>query len=94
MEESYVSKQEFNILREEVQEMKKEMKLLPEIDKKIDVITEKVTIGNQMDELKLKPLIRRVEILEDNNKYLSRTMAGTIIGIVIKLFFDLSKLVK
>lgn len=96
MVEEYVSKQEFNNLKDEVQEMKKEMsasnKLLSEIDKKIDVISEKITSGNKMDELKLQPLVKRVEILEDNHKYLSRTVAGTIIGIIIKVFFDISKM--
>lgn len=98
MSEDFVSREEFNNLKIEVQELKEEVseyrKLLQQIDKKIDVIGEKIATGEKMDELKLQPLTSRVQKLEDNQSWLSKTLAGTIIGIVIKIIFDISNYVK
>lgn len=98
MVEEYVSREEFNTLKREVQDIKKEMaenqKILQEIDKKIDVIAEKMISGEKIDELKLQPLEARVKKLEENHSWLTKTVAGTIIGIIIKLIFDISNYVK
>lgn len=98
MSEDFVSRNEFNNLKNDVQELKQEVgeykQLLTQIDKKCDVITEKIANGEKIDELKLKPIEKRVTKLEENHSWLSKTVAGTIIGIVIKLIFDISNYVK
>lgn len=98
MSEDFVSRNEFNNLKQEVQELKEEVSeyktLLTKIDKKIDVIAEKISNGEKIDELKLQPLEKRVSKLEENHSWLSKTVFATIIGIVIKLIFDISKYVK
>lgn len=79
MAEEFVSREEFNTLKKEVQDIKKEMaenqKILQAIDKKIDVIAEKMVSGEKIDELKLQPLEKRVEKLEENHSWLSKTVA-------------------
>lgn len=79
MTEEFVSREEFNTLKKEVQDIKKEMaenqKILQAIDKKIDVIAEKMVSGEKIDELKLQPLEKRVEKLEENHSWLSKTVA-------------------
>lgn len=98
MSEEFVSRNEFNSLKAEVQEIKEEVSeyktLLTQIDKKIDVIAEKISNGEKIDELKLQPLEKRVTKLEENHSWLSKTVAGTIIGIVIKIIFDITKYIK
>ena len=98
MSEGFVSRDEFNGLKQEVQELKEEVgeykQLLMQIDKKCDVITEKIANGEKIDELKLQPIEKRVQKLEENHSWLSKTVFATIIGIVIKLIFDISKYVK
>ena len=85
MSESFVSREEFNSLKQEVQALKTEIdenkKLLVAIDKKIDVITE----------LTLKPLNKRVSDLEESHKWLQRTVGATLIGIAIKILFEVAK---
>lgn len=91
----FVSRNEFNSLKQEVQELKTEMdenkKILVVIDKKIDVITEKIANGEKIDELTLKPLNKRVSDLEESYKWLQRTVGATLIGIAIKIFIEVSK---
>ena len=95
MSENFVSRNEFNSLKQEVQELKTEMdenkKILVVIDKKIDVITERIANGDKIDDLKLKPLNKRVSDLEEGYKWLQRTVGATLIGIAIKIFFEVSK---
>lgn len=95
MAENFVSRDEFNSLKQEVQELKIEMNenkaILMSIDKKIDVITERISNADKIDELKLKPLTKRIETLEDSHKWLQRTVGATIIGIIIKIIFEVSK---
>ena len=95
MSEEYVSRNEFNSLKQEVQSIKTEMdenkKLLVAIDKKIDVITERISNADKIDELTLKPLNKRVSDLEESHKWLQRTVWATLIGIVIKILFEVSK---
>lgn len=84
----YVDRLEFNQLKEEVNDIKKEMTesktLLHEIDKKIDIITTKVSDADKMEALKLKPLEKRVDNLEDSQKWLRRTILGSVIAMVFE----------
>lgn len=95
MTEEYVSKHEFDNLKEEVNTIKKEMaenqKLLQAIDKKIDIISEKISNADRTEELKLQPLEQRVKKLEENHSWMSKTVAGTIIALIIKVIFEISK---
>lgn len=87
MSEDVVSRAEFNQLKQEVNEIKSEMaessKLLQAIDKKIDVIDAKIVTADKIDDLKLTPLEKRVETLEESQKWLRRTIVASIISIVI-----------
>ena len=82
-----VSREEFENLRNDVETLKKELdnskELLTKIDKKLDVIAEKFSNSKEVEELKFKPLEQRVNNIEDNNKWLWRTVTGAIISIVI-----------
>lgn len=96
MSEEFVSKQEFIALKEEVNEIKKEMaessKILQAIDKKIDIINEKILTADKIDDLKFSPLEKRVKKVEDSQDWLWKTVTGTIIGMVLKIIFDISKI--
>lgn len=82
----YVDRTEFNQLKEEVNDIKKEMaesqKLLGQIDKKIDIINEKIMTSDKVETLRLQPLEKRVDTLEDNQKWLRRTVIGAVLSIV------------
>jgi len=95
--EDFVSREEFNTLKNEVKELKEEINeykgLLQQIDKKIDVITERMSNGAKMDELKLQPLISRISKLEENQTWIARTIGATIIAFVIKVILEVSKTV-
>ena len=82
-----VSREEFENLRNDVETLKRELdnskELLTKIDKKLDVISEKFQNSREIEELKLKPLEKRVEDIEDNNKWIWRTVTGTILAIII-----------
>lgn len=86
MDNDYVSRTEFNALKQEVQDIKKDteesQKLLQAIDKKIDVINEKLVSSDKMETLKLQPLEKRVDNLEDSQKWLRRTVIGAVLGIL------------
>lgn len=96
MPEEFVKRVEFDLLKDEVNAIKKDMvenqKLLQEIDKKIDVISEKIISADKMDSLRLDPMEKRIKKMEDSQDWLWKTVAGTIIGIVIKIIFDVSKI--
>ena len=87
MVEEYVSRNEFEQLKEEVCEIKQEMaessKILQAIDKKIDVIDAKIVTADKIDDLKLTPLEKRVSTLEESQKWLRTTVIGGIITVVI-----------
>ena len=95
--ENYVNRVEFEALKDEVREIKEEMsvnsRLLQTIDKKIDVINEKIMTSDKIEDLKYAPIEKRVKKLEDGSEWLKRTLGATIIGIVIKIIFDVSKVV-
>lgn len=86
MSEEYVSKTEFNLLKEEVNDIKKDMdesqRLLLAIDKKIDIINEKILTSDKIDKLTYSPLEKRVETLEDNQKWLRRSLIGEVLTII------------
>ena len=86
MSEEYVSKTEFNLLKEEVNDIKKDMdesqRLLLAIDKKIDIINEKILTSDKIDKLTYTPLEKRVETLEDNQKWLRRSLIGEVLTII------------
>ena len=87
MSEEYVSRNEFNSLKAEVQEIKIEVNeyknILTQIDKKIDVIGEKIANGEKIDELKIQPIEKRLQKLEDNQGWLWKLCASIIITGII-----------
>lgn len=87
MSEEFVSRNEFNNLKNEVQELKEEVteyrSLLQQIDKKIDVIGEKIANGEKIDELKIQPIEKRLQKLEDNQGWLWKLCASIIITGII-----------
>ena len=98
MSEDFVSRPEFEQLREEVNEIKSEMaensKLLTQIDKKLDVIDTKIVTADKIDELKFAPLNQKTETLEEKIKALEEkqtwirralftTIGGSITSIVV-----------
>lgn len=91
MEKEYITRSEFEILKDEVAELKNNMneieKLFRAIDKKIDVIAEKINSGESVTDLKIKPLETRVFNLEDNQKWLIRAIIGEVIAIVCAFIF-------
>lgn len=98
MAENYVNRLEFDSLKDEVKEIKASMKanstLLQDIDKKVDIIAEKVTNANTVEELKIKPLKeevdkqdKKIEKLEANQLWLWRTTIAAIIGIILNAIF-------
>lgn len=96
MSEEFVGRNEFNQLKDEVNEIKQEMaessKILQAIDKKIDIIDAKIVTADKIDDLKLTPLEKRVETLEEGQKWLRRTIVGGVISIVIGAIFYVIKL--
>lgn len=87
MSEEFVSRNEFNNLKQEVQELKIEVNeykgILTQIDKKIDVIGEKIANGEKIDELKIQPIEKRLQKLEDNQGWLWKLCASIIITGII-----------
>lgn len=98
MAEEYVKREEFDILKKDVEKIKDEMtenaKTLQSIDKKIDVIAEKLKNADKIDELKLNPLEKRVDRIENTQMWLWRTIGATLIGMTCKIIFDISNYVK
>lgn len=96
MTEDYVSREEFENLKEKVIILEKELseskKLLQAIDKKIDIINEKIITADKIDDLKFNPIEKRVKQLEDDQSWLWKTIIATIIGLGIKIIFDVSKI--
>lgn len=87
MAKEIVSREEFEALKEKVKTIEKitdlQTGLLQEIDKKLDVINEKVSNSAEIEDLKIQPISDRVEKIEDSNKWLWRTIVGAIIVILI-----------
>lgn len=95
MEREYVSREEFEHLKEIVMKQDEKIneseKLLQNIDKKIDVISEKITSADKIDELKFKPMESRVTKVESNQDWLWKTVIGSILALAIKIIFDITK---
>lgn len=113
--EEFVSREEFESLKREVHELKTEVKsefsrsneFLQKIDKKIDVIFERMDNAAKISNLenekiesnvlsKMEPVKKdiqknaeEIKDIKDNNKWLWRTIGATIIGIAIKVIFDM-----
>lgn len=87
MEKKEVSREEFDALVEKVKKLEKitddQTVLLQEIDKKLDVITEKLSSSKTIEELKIKPIEEKVNKIEDNSKWLWRTIGCALIGLLI-----------
>ena len=95
-EKEYVSREEFTALQKEVEELKKEIEksqeLLQSIDKKIDVITERMESNSKVFELELSPVVARVKKLEETQSWVTKTVLGTLIGFAIKIIYEVSKM--
>ena len=89
MARQYVTKEELQNVKEkirqvneDVKEVKTEMiesgKLLQTIDKKIDVINEKINSADEKEALKLEPIDKRISKLEENQSWLRKTLFTTI----------------
>lgn len=91
MEKEYITRSEFIALKEEVAELKDNMneiqKLFQAIDKKIDVIAEKINSGESVTDLKIKPLEKRIFDVEDSIKWITRIIIGLIVTAVCTIIF-------
>lgn len=87
MSEEFVTKLEFEAFKNEVRTNRKDdNKLLTEIDKKVDIIFEKIVNADDKENLKLQPIKESVSKLEDNQKWLWRSVGATIIGLIFKFW--------
>lgn len=86
--DEFVSRNEFNQLREKVDKLEQTMEnsenLLREIDKKVSIISEKILSSDEKEELKLQPIYSRLDKVEENQSWLWKTVIGSIIAIIIK----------
>ena len=86
MPEDCVGRAEFNALKDEVESIRDEMtessKILQHIDKKIDVISEKLANTDKIDTLKFSPIEKRIDALEESQKWLRKTIIGEIVAVV------------
>lgn len=93
--EEFVKREEFENLKEKVSKMEEELtesnKLLQSIDKKIDIISEKIVSSDKIDELKYKPLESKVTKVEANQEWLWKTVIGSILALAIKIIFDITR---
>lgn len=93
MAENYVNRIEFDALKNEVKEIKEGMKanatVLREIDKKVDIITSEIANANKIEELKIRPIHERLKKVEDNQTWIWRTLAVTIIGLIVNYIFKM-----
>ena len=96
MTEEFVNRVEFDSLKEDVNKLKREneqsSKLLLEIDKKIDIINEKIITADKIDELKFSPIEKRIRTLEENQSWLWKTVIASVIGLAIKVVLDVAKI--
>ena len=94
--ENVVTRQEFEKLEKKVESIEtaqaQNIKILTEIDGKVSLINEKLSNSNAVEDLKLNPLRKRVEELEESQKWTWRTIIGASIGLIVKLVFDVSKI--
>ena len=99
----FVSREEFDSLKKEVAEIKEEFDkstdLLNKIDKKTDIIFEKLDNFSRVSNMQIEPLKKDIEKntedikeIKSNNQWMWRTLASTIIAMIIKIVFDASKI--
>lgn len=97
MEQNFVDRKEFEKLEKKVYDIEETMnnnfELLTKIDKKVDLISERIVSADKIEELKLEPLNERIKKVEDNQSWLWKTSGATILGIIIKIIFDVSKII-
>lgn len=93
--DNYVNREEFEALKEKVNKIENDTeqasKLLIEIDKKVDGILIKLSDNEIVNELTIKPINERIKKIEDNQKWLWRTIAGSIITIILNLIANFIK---
>lgn len=93
--DNYVNREEFEALKEKVNKIENDAeqasKLLIEIDKKVDGILIKLSDNETVNELTIKPINERIKKIEDNQKWLWRTIAGSIITIILNLIANFIK---
>jgi predicted nucleic acid-binding Zn-ribbon protein len=91
MNENFVTKAEFEDLKKQVDKLESNMSeiehLFQAIDKKIDVISEKINSGTNVTDLKIKPIEKRVFDLEESHKWVIRAIIGEVIAIVCAFIF-------
>lgn len=96
MEQNLVTREEFEKLERKVDRIEsaqaENVKMLQTIDKKVDVITEKIMSANQIEDLKLNPIEKRVTELEDNKKWVWRTIIGALILEGLNILSNMSKM--
>ncbi len=94
MPEEFVKREEFNNLKNEVNKIKEDIvestKTLHSIETKIDVITERLVNSDKIDELKINPLEKRLTKMEDSQTWLWRAFGTALIGVLVKVVFDVS----
>ncbi len=102
MDNEFVSREEFDNLKLEVAEIKEEMskssEVLQSIDKKTSIIFEKLDNSEKVSNMQIEPLKKdinnnteSIKELKSNSQWTWRTIASVIIGIVIKIIFDVYK---
>lgn len=95
MSDEFVTRTEFESLARKVEKLETMLedseKILGAIDKKVDVIVERISSSSEKEELKLKPINLRIDKneerlkkLEEAQTWLWRTTGATIIGLAIK----------
>ena len=98
----FVGREEFENLKSEVAEIKEDLskssELLINIDKKTDIIFEKLDNFDKVSTMQIEPLKKDIskntediKEIKSNNQWLWRTSLGIILSIVIKIIFDVYK---
>ena len=86
MADEHVTRAEFDALKEGVKEIRKEVdnskEIMQSVDKKVDIIMEKVLNSKEAEDLKLEPMKDRISKLEDSQKWLRRTVISELIGVI------------
>ena len=98
----FVSREEFENLKSEVAEVKDELskssELLINIDKRTDVILEKLNNLDKVSNMQIEPLKKDItkntediKEIKSNTQWLWKAVGTAIIGIVAKVIFDMYK---
>lgn len=98
----FVGREEFENLKTEVAEIKEDLskssELLKNIDKRTDIILEKLDNFDKVSTMQIEPLKKDIskntediKEIKSNNQWLWRTSLGIILSIVIKIIFDMYK---